>query len=97
MRRRSGELITTDESTVIAKPPLDPIVVKNSQGDGGLANPASADESDRNEVLSKIDYLLDQFVASKEGPWGRGRGFSRYARFKRKMTGPSVILVADLV
>ena len=54
-----GELVATDEPTVIAKPLLDPIVVKESQGNGGLADPASADESDWNEVLGEIDYLPD--------------------------------------
>ena len=91
MNTRGGELIATDEPTVIAKSLLDTIVVKNSQGDGGLPNPASANESDRNKVLSEIDYLLDQFVTSKEGPWGRRRGFSRYAKFKREMMCPSVV------
>ena len=52
----------------MAKPPLDPIIVENGKGDGRLANPASADESDRSEVLGEIDYVLDQLVASKEGP-----------------------------
>ena len=63
-----GELVATDEQTVIAKPPLDSIVVENSQGNRGLADSASADESDWNEVLGEIDYLPDQLVASKEGP-----------------------------
>jgi hypothetical protein len=67
---RGRKLVATDEATVIAKLLLDPIVVENSQGDGGLADSASTDESDWGEVLSEIDYLLDQLVASKEGPWG---------------------------
>ena len=44
----SGELITTDESTVVAKPFLDPIVVEDGQGNRGLANPARTNESDWN-------------------------------------------------
>jgi hypothetical protein len=59
MDARGRELITTNESTVIAKPLLDPIVVENGQGDGGLANSASTNESDRNKRLSEIDYLFD--------------------------------------
>ena len=70
---RSGELITSDEPTLIAKPLLDPIVVENGEGNGRLANSASADESDWKKVPGEIDYFLDQFVASKEGPlWKRG-------------------------
>ena len=64
-----GEFVTADESTVIAKLLLDPRVVENSQGDRGLADPARANESDRNEALSEIDYPLGQLVASEEGPW----------------------------
>ena len=73
------ELITADESSAIAKPLLDPIVVENGQGDGGLANSAGTNESDWVEVLGEIDYLFDQLVASEEGPWRKRRGFSGYA------------------
>ena len=43
MGTRGGELVATNESTVVAKVLLDPIMVENGQGDGGLANSASAD------------------------------------------------------
>jgi hypothetical protein len=56
---RGRELVTMDESTVVAKPLLDPVVVENRQGDGSLANSTSANEGDWNNVLSKIDYLLN--------------------------------------
>jgi len=68
MGARSRKFVATNESTVVAKPPLDPIIVENRQGDGRLANPASADERDRSKVLDEIDYFLDQLVTSKEGP-----------------------------
>ena len=91
MGARWRELVTTNESTVMAKPLLDSIVVEDGQGDRSLADSPSTDESDWSTVLSEIDYLLDQLVASEEGPWGQGRGFSRYARSGCKMTGPSVV------
>ena len=53
------ELVATDEPTVLAKPLLDSIVVENGQGDGGLANPTGADESDWVKVFSEIDGLPD--------------------------------------
>jgi len=84
-------LITTDKPTVITKLLLDLIVVENGQGGGRLANSASTNKSDWSKVLSEIDYLRDQIVASKEGPWGQRRGFSRYARFGCKMAGPLVV------
>jgi len=87
---RSRELIAADESTVVAKPLLNPIVVENSQGNGRLADPASTDESDWVKVLNEIDCLLDQLVASKQGPWGQRRGLSGYATFRYKMTGSSL-------
>ena len=91
MSARGRELVAANESTVMAKPLLDPIVVENGQGDGGFANSTSTDESDWSTVLGKIDYLLDQLVASEEGPWGQRWGFSRYTRFECKMMGPSVV------
>jgi len=45
MSARGGELVTTNESTVDAKPFLDAIVMKDSQGNRSLANPAGTDES----------------------------------------------------
>ena len=88
---RGRELVTTDEATVVAKPLLDPIMVKNGQGDRRLADSASTDESDWNKVLSKIDYLLDQLATSEEGPRWQRRGFSGYARFKCKIMGSSMV------
>ena len=69
MTTRWRELIATDEPTVMAKSLLDPIVVKNSQGNGGFANPSSTNESDWSKILSEIDYLLNHLVAPEEGPW----------------------------
>ena len=63
-----GELIATDKPTVMAKPPLDPIVVENGQGNRSLADSTSTNESDWNKLFGEIDYLLDQLVASKERP-----------------------------
>ena len=80
----------------MTKPLFDPIVVKNSQSDGSLANSTSTNEGDRNEVLGKIDYPLDQLVASEEGPRWRRWGFSRYAGLKSKILGPLVVKTADL-
>jgi len=44
MSTGSWELITTDESTVIAKPVLDVIVVQNSKSDGRFPDPPRANE-----------------------------------------------------
>ena len=43
-----GKLIASDEATVVTKPLLDPAVMEDSQGDGGLADSARANESDWN-------------------------------------------------
>ena len=87
---RDRELITADESTVVAKPLLDPIVVENGQGDGCLADSASTDESDWIKVLNEVDRLLDQLVTSEQGPWGQRRGLSGYATFRCKVTSSSL-------
>jgi len=70
---RRGELIATDESTIIAEPLFDAIMVENRQGNGCFPNPPGADESDWSEVFSQTDDLLDQLVPSetRPRPWGR--------------------------
>ena len=80
MTTRGRKLVATDESTVIAKPLLDPTVVKNGEGDSGLSNPASSNESNRGEILSELDYLFDQLVTSKEGPRWWGWEFPRFSK-----------------
>ena len=74
-----GELVATDEPTVVSKPFLDAIVVKDSQGDGCFPNPPCTDESDRCEVFSEANDLVDQLVTSKTGPWWWGRRLSKCA------------------
>jgi hypothetical protein len=61
-------LVTAEESTIVAKPLLDPVVMENGQGDGGFADSSSTNESDWNKLFSEINYLLDQLVASEECP-----------------------------
>ena len=85
------ELVTTDESAVVAKPLLDSIVVENGQGDRGLPNPARPDETDWPKIFYETNCLLDELVASKKGPRWRRRGFSRRAGSMCKITGPTVI------
>ena len=64
-----GELVTTDEPTVVTKPLFDSIVVEDGQNGGRLANSASSDESDWREIFCKTNDPLDQLVTSKEDPW----------------------------
>ena len=59
MGARRGELVTADESTVIAKPFLDAIVVEDGQRDGCLADPPGTDESDGFQVFGEVNDLLD--------------------------------------
>ena len=94
---RRGELIATNEATVMSKPLLDPIVVENGQGDGRLADSAGTDESDWSEVFGEIDYSLDQLVTSEERPWWQRWGFSRYSEFKCEIMDPLAVQIADLV
>ena len=68
LRERGGELVTTDPSTMIAKPFLNPIVVEDGQRDGRLADPTGTYEGNGFEVLSKTNDLLDQVGASETCP-----------------------------
>ena len=77
MSGRGGELVTTDEPTVISKPFLDAIVVEDSESNGRFSDSSWADESEWGEALCGTDDLLDQLATPETGPWRRGRRFSK--------------------
>jgi len=52
MSTRGGELVATDESTVTAKSLSDPIVVKDGQSGGCLADSAGVED------LAQLDQIL---------------------------------------
>ena len=85
MIARGGELVTTNEPTIIAELFLDAIVVEDSQGDGSLANSAGTNESDWSEVFCEA------------GPRWWGWGFSGYARCKSEIMGAIFVEVPNLV
>ena len=97
MDRRRWELVTTNESTFVTESLLDAIVVKNSQGDGSLAYTTGTNESNRCQVLSETDDLLDQVIASEANSWWWWRRFSGDTRRKCKRMNPSITQIADLV
>ena len=77
MGARSWELVTADESAVIAEPVFNPIVVEDLECDGCFSNSACTDESDGLEVFGETDDRLDYFVASKTSAWWRRRQFTK--------------------
>ena len=85
------ELIATDKPAVFPKLLFDPIVVEGSQGDGCLPDPACTDESDGSEIFYEANDLLDESVASKQGPWWWGWGLPRCTRFRYEMVDPLVV------
>ena len=66
-------MVATNESSVIPKLPLDPIVMEDGQRDGCLANPSRAYESDGGKVFRETDDSSNQLVTSETDPWRRGR------------------------
>ena len=88
---RGGELVATDESTVIAKPFLDAIVVEDNQGDRRFPDSTCTNESDRCSVFSESNDPLDQLVASETCLRRWGRGFPGYAGVKYKTLGSLVV------
>jgi hypothetical protein len=52
-------LVTTDKPTVVTKPVLNAIVVKNLECDRRFPDSTCTDESDRLEVFGESDDLLD--------------------------------------
>ena len=97
MGEGGGELIATDEPTIVAETLLDAIVVEDCQSDGCLADPSWTDESDWGEVFSETNDLLNQIVTSAAGPWRWGWGFTGYARSKRETPNSLVVEIPDLV
>ena len=97
MIARRGELIATDESTVVSELFPDLIVVENSKSDGRFPNSPWTDESDWSEVFCETDDLFDQLVAPETGPWRRWRRLSEYARCRCKVLDSLVVKAANLV
>ena len=96
MSARGRELVTADESTIVAKSSSDAIVIKDSQGDRSLSDPGGTNESNLGEVFYESNNLLDQLVASKENPrWWRWQ-FPGCAGCKRKTLSPLAVEIANL-
>jgi hypothetical protein len=91
MSARGWELVAADESAVVPKPLLDPVVVKNSQGDGSLPDSASANESNRGEVLGEIDDLLDNSSRPKKVLGGRGGNSPGMLNLRCEIMCPTVV------
>ena len=72
MTARGGELVATDKPTVVSEPFLDAIMVEDRESDGCFPDPAWTDESDRSNVFSEADDLLDQVIPPETGPRPRG-------------------------
>lgn len=66
-------MIATDETAVVPKWFPNTIVVKNSEGNRGFADPACADESNRFVVLYEPNDLFDQLFTSETRPGWKGR------------------------
>ena len=91
MSTRCGELVATDEPTVVTESLFDAIVMEDSQSDECLADSAGTNEGDGYEVFCQANDLLDQLITSETGPRWRGRGFSRCTRSKYKITRQLVV------
>ena len=78
-----GELVATDESTVVAKPFLDLIVVEDGQGNRRFPNPPWTDEGDWSRVFCEANDLLNELVAPEKIPRRRGRRFSKRGTTER--------------
>ena len=70
---RRGELVTSDESSVLAEPFLDAVVMEDGKGYGCLADPSGSYKSNGRQGFCEVDDLFDKLVASKTGPWCWGR------------------------
>ena len=96
MRAGSRKLIATDESTVLAEPCFDPIVLEGGKSDGCFPNPPCTDESDGFKVFGESDDLLDQLVTPETIPRCRRREFTKGNAIKREAADPVIFSIADL-
>ena len=70
---RCGELVATDELTILSEPLLDATAVEDSQGNRHFpADSSCTDEGDWGEAFCEANDLLDQLIASKTSPGRRG-------------------------
>ena len=73
MNERGWELVASDESTVLVKPLLDAMVMKNGQNDGCLADSTGTDEGHGREVYCQSDDIFNQLVTAENSPRRRWR------------------------
>ena len=76
MSTRGRELIAADESTIVAEPLLDPVVVEDGKSNRRFPDSACTDEGDWSEIFGETDDALDELLASEAGPRRLGRQFS---------------------
>ena len=96
MGERCWELVAANKSAAIAKPLLDVIVMEDGQCDGCFANPSGTYESNRFEVFSETDNLLDELIAPKKvlgWKWGE---FSMYTGCNHETTDSLMVEIANL-
>ena len=96
MGERGGELVAANEPAVVTETLLNTIVMEGGQSNRRLSNSAGTNEGEWSEVFREADDLLDQLIASKDGPRWWWRRFSRYARCKYKPLYPLVVKIVDL-
>jgi hypothetical protein len=77
MSVRGWKLVAANESAVVAKPFLDPIVVEDGESNRRLADPPCANKSGGFEVLSESDDPFNQLVSSETVPRRRRRRFTK--------------------
>jgi hypothetical protein len=82
MSGRSWKLIAANKSTVITKSLFDAIIVEDGEGDRSFPDPPCTNESDRFQISSEFNDLLNQLFTSEKGPWCRGRRFSEKGTMK---------------
>ena len=76
MSARGREVIAADESTVVAEPLLDPVVVEDSESDGSFADSTCTDEGDWSEIFGQTNDALYKTLAAKTDPRRLRRQYS---------------------
>ena len=96
MATRCGELVATDEPTVVAKSLLNAIVMEHRQSDRCLPDSTNTNESNWDKVFRQPNNFIYQMVTSEAGSRRRGWGFSRHAKRKYEILDPLATRIADL-
>ena len=94
---RSWKLVATDESTVLVKPLLDTVMVKDSEGKRCFANPPAPIRAIGSRFSARRTTFPTSSSRPKQALGGGGGDSLTKALYKSKTVNPMVFVITDLI